>query len=85
MFRPLRRHRDEGNACVTMPGYCDVGSVDRAALAGLAAGLDWLDHPERTKRLAKARQQIARITDAVTPLAGVELHGPTRPESPTGG
>ena len=29
--------------CAPMPGYCDVGSVNIAAAAGLAAGLNWLE------------------------------------------
>ena len=48
--------------CAPMPGYCDTGSVDRAALAGLAAGFDWL--AERPDRLARARSQVARLERA---------------------
>lgn len=49
----------------TMPGYCDVGSIDRAALAGLVAGLRWLDDPARAHRLDRGRRQIARLADAL--------------------
>ncbi len=28
--------------CAPMPGYCDVGSVNMSAAAGLASGIDWL-------------------------------------------
>ncbi len=63
------------------PGYCDVGSVDRAALAGLVAGLRWLESPERGDRLAVARERTARIAAALAGLAGVILHGPMQPEA----
>lgn len=36
------RDRREGAICAPMPGYCDVGSVNMAAAAGLAAGFRWL-------------------------------------------
>ena len=52
-------------ACATMPGYCDAGSVDRTALAGLVAALGWLASPERTERLARARRQVERFAGAL--------------------
>jgi len=52
-----------GVECSAMPGYCDTGSVDRAALAGLVAGIGWL--AERPDRLVRARRQIARLTGAL--------------------
>ncbi len=75
----------EGNpspaACATMPGYCDVGSVDRAALAGLAAGLAWLDEPGQADRLTRCRELIARLAAAVSAFPHVTLHGPRDPEA----
>lgn len=62
-------------ACTTMPGYCDAGSVDRAALAGLAAALDWLVDGARADRLAVARAQIERAAAALEERPGVRLHG----------
>jgi selenocysteine lyase/cysteine desulfurase len=61
--------------CAPMPGYCDTGSVDRLALAGLVAGLAWL--AERGDRLARAREQLARIAAALP----ATLHGPRDPEA----
>lgn len=61
--------------CAPMPGYCDVGSVNRAALAGLVAGLRWLASPERANRLQRARGQVARLANAVVELDRVTLHG----------
>jgi len=41
--------------CSPMPGYCDVGSVDRLALAGLAAALDDPECGSPAARLRAAR------------------------------
>lgn len=57
-----------------MPGYCDGGSVDRAALAGLAAGLDWL--AARPDRLERARRLVETLADGLSDLPGLRLHGP---------
>lgn len=52
----------EPATCAPMPGYCDVGSVDRLALAGLAAALDAaLDDPgagTHADRLSTARSLL---------------------------
>lgn len=66
--------RLEGSAA--MPGYCDTGSVDRLALAGLVAGLEWLAAPERADRLALARAKVADIAQALLEWPGVTLYGP---------
>jgi selenocysteine lyase/cysteine desulfurase len=68
-------------ACSTMPGYCDAGSVDRVALAGLVAALDWLDAPARADRLERARAHVERLTDALEERPGVRLHGTRPPRS----
>ena len=68
-------------ACSTMPGYCDAGSVDRAALSGLAAALDWLDMPQQAERLVRARAQVERLTAILCELPGVRLHGARSPEA----
>lgn len=52
-------------SCNAQPSYCDVGSVDRLALAGAAAAVDWLRQPEQTDRLSKARAITRRIHDAI--------------------
>ena len=41
--------------CAPMPGYCDVGSVDRFALAGLSAALDDAEPGGTEERLHAAR------------------------------
>ena len=47
------------------PGYCDVGSVDQVALAGLHAAVDWLSDIDQTTALETARKQTARLESAV--------------------
>ena len=60
-------------ACGAMPGYCDVGSVDRAALAGLCAGLEWLQ--ARPQRLAEARARVEVLAAALERRPAVTLLG----------
>lgn len=67
--------------CAPMPGYCDTGSVDRLALAGLVAGLDWLDAPEQADRLSRGREVIAELAEAMSGVAGVSMYGPRPPEA----
>jgi len=59
-----------------MAGYCDTGSVDRLALAGLVAGLEWLAAPARRDRLAQARAVIARIAEVAASSSQIRAHGP---------
>ena len=70
----------EAATCATMPGFCDVGSVDLVALAGLHAALGWLAEPAQADRLARARAQVERIADALEALDGVTLLGARAPE-----
>lgn len=58
-------------ACSSIPGYCDVGSVDRIALAGLSASIPWLvGQPDRlqiARRYAdQLRQALSERPDCVT-------------------
>lgn len=73
--------RAQGNSCGAMPGYCDGGSVDRVALAGLNAALNWLDeHPDR---LATARKMCEQIRDAVADIPAVLIYGQAQAEKRT--
>lgn len=53
------------------PNYCDGGSVDRAALAGLAAAVSLLNEHD----LARARGQVARLQETAE-ARGAEVVGP---------
>ena len=64
-----------------IPGYCDVGSVDRGALAGLAAGFAWLADPARADRLARGRAAAAVLWQRLEEMHGVALHGPPKPDA----
>ena len=57
------------------PGWCDGGSIDRPALVGLAAGVQWLQDPSRKNRLAFARTLAQQIYTAMSDLPNVTLYG----------
>lgn len=52
-------------ACAPRPGYCDVGSVDRAALAAWAAACDWLEDPAQADRQERCRGYAERVAVAL--------------------
>jgi cysteine desulfurase/selenocysteine lyase len=60
--------------CSVMPGYCDAGSINLAALAGLAAGCRWLNEPQQIGRLQHARNLAEEFTGAVRNIPGVVVH-----------
>ena len=47
------------------PGYCDVGSVDQVALAGLQASVGWLNRIDRSEHMGRAREQIGQMEAAL--------------------
>lgn len=47
------------------PGYCDVGSVDQVALAGLHGAVGWLNQVDRSTHIDTAREQIGQIETAL--------------------
>jgi len=57
------------------PGWCDGGSVDRPALAGLAAGTQWLSQPAQVNRLAEARQRSQQLYLAISGLPNTIMYG----------
>ena len=61
-------------ACATMPGYCDVGSVNVAALAGLAESCKWLNSSSRCNRLDKARQLAHQLSEGLRSHREVTIH-----------
>jgi selenocysteine lyase/cysteine desulfurase len=56
------------------PGYCDVGSVDQVALAGLHAAIGWLERTDRSTHIELAREQIGKL-EAVLNDAGARCFG----------
>ncbi|MCO4770960.1 MAG: aminotransferase class V-fold PLP-dependent enzyme [Deltaproteobacteria bacterium] len=57
------------------PGWCDVGSVDRAALAGLVAAVDWLAQPAQSGRLGRALALAERLVGWLDTYEAIILHG----------
>ena len=66
-------------ACDPMPGYCDVGSVDRSSLSGLAAGIAWMEAEVAGGALGIARDRIAQLEAVLRELPGVRLHAKSAP------
>ena len=62
------------------PGYCDVGSVDQFALAGLHAAVKGLRQQDTGARLAVARRQIGRIQSLLQSRGNVQVVGPIEPD-----
>jgi len=62
-------------ACGSFPGFCDAGSVNLAALAGLAEGLSWSREAGRGALLEKAQAFAARLRRFVHQSSRFELLG----------
>jgi len=68
----------DGEVCRTGPGYCDTGSVSLPALAGLAAGWQWMaERAPRDRALGLARQLRREL--AARPEVEVVGHPPVVP------
>jgi selenocysteine lyase/cysteine desulfurase len=62
------------------PGYCDVGSVDQFALAGLHAAIKGLRERNLGDALADARRQVRRIRSALEQFDRLRFFGPVDPD-----
>ncbi|MEM7558329.1 MAG: aminotransferase class V-fold PLP-dependent enzyme [Planctomycetota bacterium] len=47
--------------CSSQPSYCDVGSVDRIALAGLSSSTNWIRQQDESNILARCRDFIGQM------------------------
>lgn len=70
---PIPGSQLKPTSCSVMPGYCDGGSVDRIALAGLQASLRWLTG--NRERVEVLRKETRKLADAVADLPGVQVYG----------
>ena len=61
--------------CAPMPGYCDGGSVDRFALAGLATAVRWLEEPAQQERLTRCRGLIDNFQNQLQGLPQIQAYG----------
>ena len=57
------------------PGYCDVGSVDQSALAGLYAAIRVFQQQDMEANLARARRQIQHLRQALVRISDVNIVG----------
>jgi len=62
------------------PGYCDAGSVDQWALAGLHAAVQMLAGEDLESRLTRARAQTQQLRETLLTIDRVRLYGSDRPE-----
>lgn len=69
------KHSGRAKPTSVGPGWCDAGSIDRPALAGLAAGTEWLCRPEQADRLPRARALADQFREGIRELANVEWYG----------
>lgn len=56
-----------------MPGYCDAGSVNMAAMLGMTAACRWLKEPSRQDRLVQAREFMTKIGDGIRELTEFQI------------
>lgn len=75
-LRPTDAPKDSPPQCDLLPGYCDVGSVDRITLQALTAALDWLSVSSADDRLAKAQRQCDQLVSVLAEFPHVEFHSP---------
>ncbi len=71
--------------CAPMPGYCDAGSVNLVALAGMAAATSWLRETEQQDRLQKARGLASAFAESIREYPGLHVYGdvPIEKKMPT--
>ena len=61
------------------PDYCDVGSVDQFALAGLQAAIKMLNSQDLAANLANARNQVKNLKDALSEIDKIKFFGASDP------
>ena len=64
-----------GGVCAPMPGYCDAGSINRPALAGLAQSVRRRQEAEGARGLIHARRCIDHLAGALEKTGGYTLRG----------
>ncbi len=65
----------ETKECPGQPSYCDVGSVDRIALAGLASSINWIRQQNESSILARCRDFIAQMQSVLRANPKVSVLG----------
>ncbi len=65
------------------PSYCDVGSVDQIALAGLHASVKMLAAMDTAAYLEQGREQIRKVRRILAGISGVRTYGDVEHGMPT--
>jgi selenocysteine lyase/cysteine desulfurase len=70
--------------CSAFPSYCDLGSVNLAGAAGLAASLQWLEERGPARAWVGPRACARRLVEELAERPGVQVLGsPTAPRTAT--
>ncbi len=67
-----------------LPSYCDAGSVNLAAVAGLAAGIGWLREQGQTKLLDHTRRLTQQLLAGLSDIPGIKVFGGPDPRRRSG-
>ncbi|MCA9717981.1 MAG: aminotransferase class V-fold PLP-dependent enzyme [Myxococcales bacterium] len=84
-MRALSANCGGAQACVLgdmfQPGYCDLGSVNYAGLAGLAAGLRWIRAQGLARLRARTLARTRQLLEGVAAIPGARVIGCDRAEA----
>ena len=61
--------------CAPMPGFCDTGSVDLAALVGMSAALNWLCEDGQRNRLVRCCEIASQLARQLAQVPGITVLG----------
>jgi cysteine desulfurase/selenocysteine lyase len=71
----LEQKQNSAAVCNDFPGYCDVGSVNAAGAAGLAAGIRWHLNNEKENLGSSQRDLASRLVHALSDMPLVNVFG----------
>ncbi|MFT5424929.1 MAG: cysteine desulfurase/selenocysteine lyase [Phycisphaerales bacterium] len=67
----------------SMPSSHEVGTLNLPAIAGLAAGIEWINAKGQAALLAHEHELVGRLIDGLLGIKGLTIHGPTDPTKRT--
>lgn len=68
----------------TMPSYCDVGSLNGMALAGLVAGMAWIEETGWASLTAKRHALVEKMLDGFAGIDNIKILGSGNASARTG-
>lgn len=67
----------------SMPSSYEVGTLNLPAIAGLAAGIEWIQQKGQASLLAHEHEMVSRLITGLLQIPGLRVHGPTDPAKRT--